>query len=205
VVYNGCAIGIVAPTGPVTADANHDPADGAQVSLTVQVDPACDGQTITTSCGLDSPSTSVAGNGSASLLVDWCGVDPCELTAPCTLTVTDLAGVATSVSAPITFDDKPPAVAVQILKPAVNCGDTISAAADIDGNATNGVQIKVRVFATLPATRSLDQTDASGTTTVAASSDVVATIAAGDTTFVGHATDPVGNSATSSPCDVILQ
>src|SRR5262249_11821328 len=99
VVYDGCDLAVTSPLGPVPSDADGDPANGTQVDVSLAIDPACAGQTLVSSCGLDNPSTTVAADGSAQLRVNWCGADPCEHTAGCTFTVTNASGVSTSAGA----------------------------------------------------------------------------------------------------------
>ena len=50
-VTDGCGMTLVLPDGPVTSDANGDPADGMQTQVVVQVDTQCVGRTVSTDCG----------------------------------------------------------------------------------------------------------------------------------------------------------
>ncbi len=203
VVYDGCSITVVSPSGTVTQDADGDGANGAQVEVELDVDPACAGQTVTSDCGLDDPSGTVAGDGSLTLEVDWCGTTPCDQQDSCTFTVTSPAGIETSAGVDIDYDDQAPPVSVRISQPALACGGQITPASDIDAS-TPGVQILVSVLSPVAVTRRLEQTDVNGTQSFDVSSDFVATIVTGTTTFVGFATDDVGNTAQSAACTVTL-
>ena len=55
VVFDGCPIVVTAPTGTVTADADGDATNGAQIDVVLDVDPACAGRMVTSDCGSDDP------------------------------------------------------------------------------------------------------------------------------------------------------
>ena len=206
VVYEGCDIAVVAPTGTTNVDADGDTSNGVQVDVELDVDVACAGQTVTSSCGLDDPSGIVGAGGDLTLRVEWCATSPCDVTDTCTFTVTSPAGIETSASEVIRYDDQPPAVTVQVIDPAVACPAQVTAADDVDA-ATAGVQIRARVVSPLATTRSLEQTDTTGTVVhdaTGSGGEVVITLAAGATELVGQATDAVGNVGTSATCTVTL-
>jgi hypothetical protein len=207
VVYDGCTISVTAPTSTVTADANGDPTDGVQVDVDVHVSAECAEEDVTSSCGDNDPSETTDAGGNATLTVDWCDQSPCDRTASCTFTVTSPAGIETSVGATIDYDDQAPPVGVQISQPALACGAQVTPAVDLDGDAANGVQVEVRVVAPLATTRQLRQTDGAGTQTFDATAGggaVLVTIVDGTTSFVGVATDDVGNAALSPACTITL-
>jgi hypothetical protein len=206
IVYDGCAIAVVAPSGTVTADADGDPVNGAQIDVVLAVDTACAGQVVTSACGLDDPSGVVADDGTLTLTVDWCATTPCDRQDTCTFTVTSPAGIETQAAVDVDYDDQAPAVAVQIVEPALGCGAQVTPAIDIDA-AAPGVQVRLRVLSPLATTRRLEQTDGGGTQSFDATTppgDVVVTLAPGTTTFVGFATDDVGNTARSAACALTL-
>ena len=107
VVYNGCDIAVVSPLAPVTSDADGSSANGSQVDVTLAVAPACVGRTVTSACGMNSPSGVVAANGRVTLRVDICATSPCRVEATCTFGVSTASGVATQVGSLIVFDDRP--------------------------------------------------------------------------------------------------
>lgn len=207
VVYDGCDITVVSPTGVVTVDADGDPSNGVQVEVELQVDPACAGQTVTSECGLDDPSGTVAGDGSLTLEVDWCATSPCDVQQSCTFMVTSPDDIETSVGAVIRYDDLPPTVTLQVVDPSVSCPAQITDADDVDGDPSNGVQIRLRVVAPLATVRQLEQTDDTGLQVHDASApggEVTVTLQPGLTSFVGIASDANGNTAQTPPCGITL-
>ncbi len=203
VVYDGCAIEVVAPTAPVTADADGVAGNGSQVDIQLAVDPACIGRTVTSTCGLSSPAGVVPASGPLTLRADLCGSSPCEAEATCTFRVSSPAGVETATSAVIAFDDQGPAVSVEVAQPQVACGAQITPASDVDP-ATAGVQVVARVVADDATGHTLALTNTAGTETVPAPGDVTITVAPGLNLLSGSAQDSLGNTGTSPTCTIAL-
>jgi hypothetical protein len=206
VVYDGCAIAVEGPLGTVTSDVDADGTNGAQFDVDLQVDPACAGQTVTSDCGSNDPSGVVAGDGSLTLRLDWCGTVPCDLQDTCTFTVESGAGIETSVGGDFHYDDQAPTVGVQIFAPALSCGAQVTPASDTDAS-TPGVQVGIRVVSPLAADRQLEHTSTAGTELLDANGiggDVDVTLDAGLNSFRGIATDGFGNSAQTGPCTITL-
>ncbi|MBA2539037.1 MAG: hypothetical protein H0V17_05330 [Deltaproteobacteria bacterium] len=198
VTFDTCDLVVTAPTAAVTADADDNPANGSQVDITVQGSAECVGQTVTSTCGTNQPSGVVPAGGLLTLRADWCATSPCEQTASCTLSI---SGASASTS--ITFDDQGPATSIAIVAPALTCGSTIAFADDIDPSTT-GVQATLAVTAAGASSRSLEHTSTAGTSTVPATSDVTVTVRPGLNTFVGIATDALGNTTRTSTCTLSL-
>lgn len=203
VVYDGCELHVDAPTAPVTVDADGDPADGAQVDVALSVGEACVGRTVTSDCGANRPSGVVPASGALVLRVDACATSPCEASSICTFRVRTVDGIETSTSAVIAYDDRPPAVAVGVVQPALACGAQATPADDADPS-TAGVQVVARVDAPGAATRALEVTAAGATTSLDASADVTVTLAPGRNALVGVAADALGNTARTAACAVTL-
>ena len=203
VVYGGCEIAMAGPAGPVIADADGNPGNGSQLDVTVQVDAACAGRTMTSECGANDPSAVVPASGAVVLRVDACSTSPCELALPCAFHVATAAGVATSAAAMIAFDDQGPPVAVEVVQPVLACGAIVTPATDADPG-TAGVQVVARVAAPGAVTRSLELTNALGTTTAEAAADVAVTLAPGANRLVGAGLDALGNRGQSAGCDLTL-
>ena len=195
VVFDGCNIAVVAPTAAVTVDADGDVSDGSQIDVELAVDPACAGQTVTSSCGDNSPTGIVGADGSVSLRIDACATSPCQVSDVCTFHVSSASGVETTAAATLVFDDQGPAVNIAIVNPAIPCGSHVTAGADVDP-VTDGVQVVVRVTAAGAASESLQVTNASGTQTVDASTDVTVTLSGGTNTFIIFASDAQSASNT---------
>jgi len=207
VVYEGCDIAVMAPTAVVTDDADGNPGNGVQVDIDLQISTDCAGRPVTSDCGLNDPSGTVAGNGTVTLTADWCTTSPCDVQRTCTFSVTSAADIETSAAENIRYDDQPPVVTLQIVDPAASCPAQVTAADDIDG-ATAGVQIAMRVVSPLAADRQLQQTDSTGTRVLSANTpggDVVVTLQSGTSTFVGIASDAFGNAASTPACTVSLE
>ena len=202
VAFDGCAIAVVSPVLPVTADADLDASNGSQLDVVLAVDPACAGRTVTSSCGINSPTGTVAGDGSLSLRVDACATSPCQTTDACTFTLTNAIGVQTSVGATLVFDDQGPQVTVGVVAPPLPCGSSVTAGADVDPN-TEGVQVTARVTADA-ASETLRVTNFTGVTSFDASHDVTLTLSGGANTLVGIAADSLGNLGQSSACTISL-
>jgi hypothetical protein len=203
VVYNGCDIQIVSPTGPVTHDADNTPTDGAQFDAQLTVATACAGQTVTTDCGVGLASSTVPPDGNLTMRLTACTTDPCMLSEACSFKVTTTDGVQTSAGLALVFDDQAPPVSLAIVNPAVACGAQLDPAVDIDP-ATDGVQVAARVTSSGAATQQVKLTNATGTTTVDATTDVEITLAPGANTVFGIATDSLGNTATTPGCALTL-
>ncbi len=198
VTFDTCDLVITAPTAPLTADADGNPANGSQVDITVQGSAECVGQTVTSDCGTNQPTGVIPAGGELTLRADWCATSPCEQTATCTLSVS-----GTSASTSITFDDQGPAASVSIVAPAVACGSTIGLGDDVDP-ATTGMQATVAVTSADASARELEQTSSAGTTTVPVTSDVTVTVQPGLNTFVGIATDTFNNTTRTPACTLTL-
>lgn len=207
VVYDGCPITVIAPTGTVTMDADGTAANGAQVDLVLDVDDACVGRPIVSDCGSNDASGVVGPGGATTLRADLCDGVPCETSELCTVRVTSADGIETTAGVNLSFDNQPPSVSVQVAQPAgVGCGGTVTPAQDVDLGAA-GTQIVMRVVSPAAATRQLRITATSGTTTVDASGaggEVTVTLENGANDFVGLASDAAGNSAMTATCRVSL-
>ncbi|MCB9559537.1 MAG: VCBS repeat-containing protein [Kofleriaceae bacterium] len=206
VVYDGCDISVVSPTGVVTADADGDAGNGVQVDFGLVVDTACAGQTVTSDCGLDNPSATVAVDGTVTVRANWCGEASCDVTDTCTFTVSNPAGIETSAAQTTRFDNLAPIVSLQVSQPAVACGAEVAPSADV-APGTPGTQVKIRVVAPVALTRSLAQTSSSGTQSYDASisgGEVTVTLDDGVNSFVGSATDDNGNTGVSPTCTLTL-
>ncbi|MGN6107027.1 MAG: hypothetical protein ACTHU0_18115, partial [Kofleriaceae bacterium] len=203
VVYDGCAIAIASPTAPVTADANGVPGDGSQVDIALQIDPACAGRLVTSTCGTDSPSGVVPATGALTLRATVCATSPCEIAAPCAFHVTNGAGISTTASTTIAFDDQGPAVHLAVVAPPLACGAQITPASDADP-ATDGVQVVARVDAPGAVSRKLEVTNVHGGATLDAAADVAVTLAPGVNRLVGMGHDALGNRGETAACEVAL-
>jgi hypothetical protein len=203
VVYNGCGITVDTPTGAVTADVDHNPANGAQLDATITVDAACAGQTVTTDCGVGTTTATVPAAGDLTMRLTACNSDPCMLTEACTFKVTSTAGVQTSAGLSLVFDDQAPTVALSIVNPSLACGAQVGPGDDVDP-AMNGVQVVAHVASTGATTQQVKVTNTSGTTTLDATNDVEVTLASGANTLVGLASDMYGNTGTTPGCALTL-
>jgi hypothetical protein len=207
VVYDGCAIDVVAPTDVVTEDADGNPSNGVQVDIDLQVSTECEGQIVRSDCGLDNPSGFVANDGTLRIRAEWCATSPCDVQDTCEFTVESPEGIETSTAEIIHYDDQPPSVTLQIVDPALTCPAQVTAADDVDG-ATPGVQITLRVVSPLATDRRLQQTDSTGTQihdANAVGGNVTVTLQPGANGFVGIATDANGNAASTPSCSVSLE
>ncbi|MBA3538758.1 MAG: hypothetical protein H0T79_03955 [Deltaproteobacteria bacterium] len=205
VELEGCDIAITSPTTTVTADADGLAANGAQVDVGVRVAAACVGQTVTSSCGGSSPSAVVPASGTVVLRAHVCATSPCEVQTACTVEVSTAAGVQTSASTTIAFDNLGPAVLVEVIQSPLACGSQITSASDANPNVA-GVQIATRVTAAGVVTaRRLELMTTSGATTFNASNDVVITLASGLNRLIGIATDELGNIGRSATCALTLE
>ncbi len=206
-VASGCSISFTSPTAPITTDSNNDATDGLQGILEVDVDPACAGQTVTTTCG-DGMSTAVVPNGGGvtQLNVTWCGNAQCEVTQTCTTSVTSVDGFPTSVDSTVQVDTQPPSVGLVVTSPSVPCGALITNADDIDGDATNGIQIEATVNVPTAVTREVELTNALGTQTITSGVGGITliTLEPGANDMVGKATDLAGNVGMTAVCTINL-
>ncbi len=203
VVYDGCPIEVIAPTAPVTADADGAAGNGSQVDIQLAVDPLCIGQTVTSTCGANSPQGVVPASGPLTLRADLCGASPCEAQATCTFRVSSPEGVQTQTSAMIAFDDQAPAVRVEVVQPPLPCGVQITPSSDVDPVA-EGVQIVARVAAAGATGHTLELTNTGGTAVLPAPGDVTITVAPGLNLMAGEAQDPLGNRGRSATCTIAL-
>jgi len=108
VVYKGCAIAVTSPSAPVTHDLDGNGANGSQVDVTLAVDPACAGRTVTSTCGSSSPSGTVGPDGLVTLRADICATSPCQIEVGCAFRVTAPSGLETEADVAIVFDDHVP-------------------------------------------------------------------------------------------------
>jgi hypothetical protein len=206
VVYDGCDITVVAPTTTQTVDADGDDTNGVQVEVELAIDPACAGRPVTSDCGLDDPTGTVAVDGTATLTVDWCAGASCDVTAECTFSVSSPDDIQTSTGATLDFDNLPPGVAVLVTNPSGSCNRQVTPSIDID-DATAGIQVGMRVVSPTALTLDLDQASDLGATDydpVVPGGDVTVTLVSGLNAFVATATDDVGNVGTSTACDLTL-
>ena len=203
VVFDGCAIAVIAPTATVTTDADGSAGNGAQVDVVLDVGEACVGRTVTSDCGSDDPSAMVAVGGAVDLRATVCSDVPCESSETCTVSVTSSDGIVTTAGVMIAFDNLAPNVAVAVAQPlGIACGSTITPAQDFDPSSA-GVQLRMRVTAPTAITRQLRLTNTTGTTVTtitAPSGEQVLTVEPGTNTFVGLGIDGAGNTGMSTSC-----
>lgn len=203
VIYDGCDIAVTAPTSAVTVDADTNPGNGSQADITLQVASACVGRSVTSTCGTNSPGGIVPIGGQLTLRADICTTSPCEASALCTFRVTTAAGVQTSASTTIAFDDQGPPVSLDIVSPQLACGAHITPATDADPG-TDGVQIIARVTSPSSTSRSLELTNATGTASLDAATDVTVTLAGGVNRLVGVGLDALDNRSQTASCNITL-
>ncbi len=196
----GCAIAHVAPVDPVTADTNPL-LEGFQTNIEVQIDAACEGQPVTTTCGAGA--TGVVGTGGTTILEVTLGADPSEGAEDCRTEVTATSGYVTFADAEFVFDNRPPFVALHVTDPLnLPCGSQISDADDVDPG-TAGVQITVNVQAPLAAEREIIVNDGTPITNLGPGDEVDVTLVFGQNNIEGVGRDIHGNQATSL-CEIIL-
>jgi hypothetical protein len=203
VVYDGCDIEVLAPSGPTNIDGDGNPANGAQIDVSLQIDAECVGQTVDSDCGLDPPSAIVPPGGVVDLRVDMCAASPCEASDDCTFAVSTPSGVETQAGVSLVFDDLGPVVSLTLVAPPLACGAVITASAD-QSAGTAGVQIVAAVDAANAAGHRIELSNAGGSTTVPAIGDTLITLAAGSNQLRGLADDALGNVGASPPCTVGL-
>jgi hypothetical protein len=209
VVYGGCEIDVVAPVGPVTADADGDPGNGSQLDVRLAVGAGCVGRAVTSVCGGNDPGGVVPASGVLALRVDACATSPCERAVPCAFRVSTPGGVATTAAAELVFDDQGPLTTVELVQPALACGAVVTQASDADPSAP-GVQVVARVAAPSgPAgpggsDLSLEVTSTAGTTSAPAAAPVSVTLAPGPNSLIGRSRDELGNLGRSAACAVTL-
>lgn len=204
VVYEGCSIEVLSPVSPVTADADGIASNGAQVDVVLSVGAACEGQTVTATCGSGTPQGVVPPGGQVTLRTTLCGGSPCEAQEMCTFRVSSPAGVQTQTTAPISIDNLGPVVTVAVVEPPLACGAQLTPASDIDP-ATEGVQVTARVTAASGAVNpAIEITSAGGTTSTPAPTDVAITLAPGLNVLTGVAFDLLGTRGQSAACTVTL-
>jgi hypothetical protein len=201
----GCAIEIVSPTAPVTADA-APAVPGSQVDIELAVAPACAGRMVTSTCGANSPQGVVPASGRLTLRADLCGSSPCELRQACTFRVTSPEGVPTQATAAIEFDDQGPAVSVAVISPEVACGGQVTPAGDV-APGLDGMQIRARVTAAnaLDAkdlVLELDNTGGPVSMPAPANGEVQITLEPGLNVLTSAATDTLGNRGRSAACTI---
>ena len=207
VVYDGCPIVVTAPLMTVAADADADPANGAQVDLVLDIDDACVGRAVTTDCGSNDPGGNVGAGGALTLRATVCATSPCEAAEMCTVHVTSPDGIETTAGVDLAFDNQAPNVAVSVAAPGgVACGGVVTPEQDIDPVAA-GVQARIRVTSPAATDRRLRQTSGAVMQVFDANvpgGEVPVTLAVGSNSFVGVAADALGNTATSAACEVSL-
>ncbi len=203
----GCSITFVSPTTTVSSDANSNASDGVQVAVDLQVDSGlCDGETITLDCGLGESATTVPAGGATQIEVTVCDQAECDVSQTCTASVTSTQGFPTTQTATIDVDTAPPSVSLQFVNPATVCGATITEDVDVDGNASNGIQIDVRAISPLAASRTIEVTNSSGTTSTPTTQggDATVTLEFGSNDVVAYALDALGNQGSSGSCSINL-
>jgi hypothetical protein len=203
VVYDGCDLVVTAPTGPVTADADATPGNGAQFDASVTVAPMCAGRTVTTDCGATTATATVPADGALTMRLTACTSEPCELTEACTFKVTTTDGIQTSAGLSLVYDDQAPVVTLAVVQPAIACGAQLGPEVDIDP-ATDGVQVAARVTSAGATIKQVRVNNAAGSTTLDASGDVAVTLAPGANALFGVAADALGNTATTPGCGFTL-
>lgn len=207
VVYDGCAISVVAPLTVTTQDADATAGNGAQVDVVLDVADECIGRTVTSDCGTNDVSGTIGAGGAVTLRADVCGAVPCEASELCTVRVVSADGIETTAGVALGFDNQAPNVSVQVAAPSgITCGGVVVPEQDLDPGVP-GIQIAIRVVSPAAADKQLRMINASGTAFFDADtsgSEVRVTIDAAANDFAGVVTDAVGNSATSSTCRVTL-
>jgi len=106
VVLDGCELAVTAPLATVTQDADGNPANGAQVDVSLSVAPACVGRLVTSTCGLNGPSGFVSPQGTITLRAQLCAQSPCHARSLCAFQVTKLGGGTVQTVAPIEIDNR---------------------------------------------------------------------------------------------------
>lgn len=146
---DGCPITITDPAGSIATDADGTPGNGLQYDLEVDVGAACEGRTVTTDCSVTGNLTGTvpAGGGAVTIRVTLCTETDgeCQGQRNCVATVTDPANLTTTDGVTLNFDTLPPPITLDLLQPpTLQCGRQYDPSIDYDGNAGNGVQIRVR-------------------------------------------------------------
>ncbi|HET6611189.1 MAG TPA: fibronectin type III domain-containing protein, partial [Kofleriaceae bacterium] len=206
-VTEGCAITHVAPVDVITADGDPDTA-GLQTDLVVNVDEACAGQTVTTTCDIGGETTAVvaAGGGDTTVGITVCEDDHCEVAYDCATSVTDENGIVTSAPATLHADTLAPPVTLRLIDPSnLDCGDFITSGVDVQPSVP-GVQIKVRDLSPLAVDRHVTVTNSAGSVDVPAGpgGDARVTLAEGPNSLAAVAADQYGNTATTATCTLTL-
>lgn len=213
-VTEGCAISLTAPTDVVTTDANAMPGDGVQVDLTIQVGTECEGQIVTTDCGVGETTAPVPVGGTTIVRVTMCtNTDgECAVVDTCNTRVTDPVGFTTSFDATIEVDTQPPLIGLSFFDPSVDaegapmaCGGAVVPSQDVAPIA--GMQIDVVVVSPLAVEREVSVfNNTTGTTLfpAGATGDARITIEAGANNVVAIARDEHGNEAVTNACTVRL-
>jgi hypothetical protein len=203
IVYDGCDIQVTAPTGPVSVDADGNPANGAQIDVDLLVDTTCTGRPVDSDCGLDPPSGTVPPGGALTMRVDMCATSPCEVIESCAFTVSTATGVETQAAVNLVFDALGPDVDVAVVAPALACGVQVTPSVD-QQPGTPGVQVVARVTAASAVDHRVEVTSAIGTTTTPAPVDTAITLAPGTNALRGLADDAIGNVGASPVCTITL-
>lgn len=208
---DNCALTVTQP-GPnevITTDSNGVPGDGLQTEIVVEVGSECEGETLTTDCGLGTTDVTVPAGGTTTVEVTLCN-DPdaqCQDTEMCSVSVEDPNGNPSSEALTLTWDTQAPNVSGTFDDPSgLSCGQTVTESVDVDGDSANGVQIDVLVVSALAASRWVEVTNNGTTTTFPAASTGEAriTLTSGLNTIVYAAEDDNGNVGRTTGCNLTL-
>ena len=205
---DGCSIVVTAPTDVLTEDADGSDDNGVQVDVTVEVGIGCIGQIVTSDCGDNDPSGMVPVGGELTLRVDLCEGATCEVTEVCQLAVTSPDGIDTAAGANLQFDNIAPLPVLLFSDPPLACGSQATDAADVDGNAGNGVQLDVTVIAPGAVLREVETTPEGGSTTTTTANPgngtARITVDPGDNNVVAAAEDGAGNRGETADCIITM-
>jgi hypothetical protein len=198
VAYDGCAIALTAPTAPITTDADGVASNGAQLDAALQISPACEGRTITSSCA-NMPSAVVPSSGQVSLRVNMCSSVPCQAAIDCTFAITSIANIETRASTTLRFDNQGPDITLQ-LAGGLRCNDSVASSQD-QNSALPGVQINATIDG---ADSSQLIADSSAGTQLIAGPAIEVTLQPGRNVLNASGQDALGNRTTLASCEVAL-
>lgn len=199
-VNDGCYIQFVGPQSTINSDANADGADGLQADLLVQVDTACEAQTVVTDCGVGASTALVPAGGLTPVRATLCEDARCTASYACTILVTAPNGVQTAVGVDLQVDSEPPPAVTGLAAFASSRQSIVvtwTAPADLDGAAAAGYVIKIADEPLDESNFDIDGTAIAGTEPAAPGSTenvLVGQLRAGTGYYVAVATvDPAGN------------
>jgi len=91
----------------VKLDADADPSNGAQLDARFTLSADCAGRTLTSTCGLNSPSALIDRDGTAIMRIDVCKTSPCEAEPICRFHVISPLGIPSELPATFVFNNIP--------------------------------------------------------------------------------------------------